>query len=206
MAPASEAEPARRLSPDARRQQFIEVAISLLAEQGIEGLDLDEIASRAGVTRNLIYHYFPGGRIDLLRVATEQVGTELASQWQTDPELPIEQRMEANFQRVIEHALEPSELWLAYRKGAAAGDPEVTAQQEQLRASLIAVIAQNHFGTAEPSPLAALALCSYVDFAERALDQCRENAVDRDQVIALLAGTLLEVAKTVRSLTGEGQR
>lgn len=201
----SQAEPARRLSPEARRRQFIDVAISLLAERGWNGLELDEIAARAGVTRNLIYHYFPAGRIDLLRAATEEVAAELAGQWETDAELPIEERMAANFGRVVEHALEPSELWLAYRQGAAAGDPEVAAQQERFRAAIVAAISQNHFGTSDPPPLAGLALRAYIDFAERALDECRERGLDRGDVLALLQATLVEVTATVRGLEGAAQ-
>lgn len=44
-------------------------ALELLEERGIlAGLNLREVADRAGVNRGLVYHYFGGGR-DLLRAA-----------------------------------------------------------------------------------------------------------------------------------------
>src|SRR5690606_37889256 len=44
-------------------------ALELLDERGIlAGLNLREVADRAGVNRGLVYHYFGGGR-DLLRAA-----------------------------------------------------------------------------------------------------------------------------------------
>ncbi|MFI9848414.1 TetR/AcrR family transcriptional regulator [Nonomuraea sp. NPDC051941] len=49
-----------RLSPDARRGQIVEVAASHFAREGYEGLSVRAIAADAGVTRALVYHYFPG--------------------------------------------------------------------------------------------------------------------------------------------------
>src|SRR5689334_5241543 len=43
-----------------RRQQILEAALDVFAEQGLEGATTKEIALRAGVTPGLIYFYFPG--------------------------------------------------------------------------------------------------------------------------------------------------
>ena len=67
----------RRLSRDARRDQLIDVAMPLVAEHGLSGFSLDELAQRADVTRNLLYHYFPRGRLDVF--LAEQVGREIAA-------------------------------------------------------------------------------------------------------------------------------
>ena len=52
---------ARRLPPEQRRAQLAQAALAVAAEQGYAGLSLDEVGERAGVTRNLLYHYFPRG-------------------------------------------------------------------------------------------------------------------------------------------------
>ncbi|HEV7126408.1 MAG TPA: TetR/AcrR family transcriptional regulator [Ktedonobacterales bacterium] len=43
-----------------RRQQILEAALDVFAEQGFEGATTKEIATRADVTTGLIYFYFPG--------------------------------------------------------------------------------------------------------------------------------------------------
>ena len=53
---------------DARRQQLIEVAIDCLAEGGLAGGTLAQIAGRAGVSVGLIAHYF-GDKDGLLEAA-----------------------------------------------------------------------------------------------------------------------------------------
>lgn len=42
-----------------RRQQILEAALDVFAEQGLHGATTKEIAARAGVTPGLIYFYFP---------------------------------------------------------------------------------------------------------------------------------------------------
>lgn len=51
-----------RLSPQARREQLIEIGASIFAERAFDDVFLEEVAERAGVSRALIYHYFPNKR------------------------------------------------------------------------------------------------------------------------------------------------
>lgn len=53
-----------------RRQQILDAALELFAEQGFEGATTTAIAARAGVTSGLLYFYFPG-KEDLLAAAVE---------------------------------------------------------------------------------------------------------------------------------------
>lgn len=57
--------PRRRLSPAARRQDFIDKAIAFFAEEGFES-STRELARRLGVTQPLLYRYFPS-KDDLIR-------------------------------------------------------------------------------------------------------------------------------------------
>lgn len=48
-----------RLSPEARRRQLLDVAADVLTRHGVEAVQISEVASRAGVTRPIVYRYFP---------------------------------------------------------------------------------------------------------------------------------------------------
>ena len=196
---AMEGAAARRMSSEDRRDQLSAAALAVVAERGYTGLTLDEVAERAGVTRNLLYHYFPRGRLDLFLAAVDRAGSELTDGWVTDEAVPLEERLTANFARFLEHALAPSDAWLVHRQGRLLGEPEVSALGERYRELVIAAISLNHFGTERPTALANAGLRSYLDFAERALDECRELDLDRDLIGRLLADTLLAVAASVRS-------
>lgn len=190
----------RRMSSQARREQLADAAVSVVAADGYPGLTLDAVAERAGVTRNLLYHYFPRGRLDLFLAAVDRAGTTLTEGWVTDEDVPIEERLAANFARFFEHALEPSEVWLAHRQGRLLGEPEVAELGERYRSIVVEAVALNHFGTEHPGPLAEAALRSFLDFAEKALDECRERQLEREQVYRLLADTLLAVVASVKGM------
>jgi AcrR family transcriptional regulator len=182
--------PARRLSSEARRDQLAEAAQVLIARDGHAGFSLEEVAERADVTRNLLYHYFPRGRLDLFLAAVQRGGEEITGGWVTDDKLPLAERMAANFGRLAEHARGPSPAWLVYRQARASAEPEVLEALAVYHDRIVASIARNHLGTPDPPPLARLAISSYVAFAEVALDEARTQGQPEDEVNALLGRVL----------------
>lgn len=192
------ARPARRLSRAARRDQLARAGLAIAARRGYSGTSLDEVAERAGVTRNLVYHYFPRGRIDLYLAAMELAGELLTADWTTDPDVPLDQRLTGNFARIVEHAMEPSDAWLLYRQALSSSEPEVSAAGARYRTTMIESIAQNHFGTTDPPPYARLALDAYIAFAETALDGCRVRRLDPAVVTAMLTRSLLAIVEAAR--------
>jgi AcrR family transcriptional regulator len=49
---------APRMAPDQRREQLIDAALTVIVEQGYEGVSIEAIARTAGVTRPVIYDHF----------------------------------------------------------------------------------------------------------------------------------------------------
>ncbi len=60
----------------ATRAALLSTAISEFAAKGYSGARVDEIANRAGVNKQLLYHYF-GNKDDLYRIALETVYSEI---------------------------------------------------------------------------------------------------------------------------------
>ena len=55
---------APRMAPEQRREQLKDAALSVIVEQGYEGVSIETIARTAGVTRPVIYDHFPNlGRL-----------------------------------------------------------------------------------------------------------------------------------------------
>jgi AcrR family transcriptional regulator len=47
------------MSPEARREVIVEAAVELILETGHSGCSLEQVAARAGISKPLIYKYFP---------------------------------------------------------------------------------------------------------------------------------------------------
>lgn len=179
--PTGTASPGRRLSRQARREQLVAAAIPLVARRGPADLSLDEVAERAGVTRNLLYHYFPGGRSDLVNAVVDDAERQLVGH------LPPSD-LDHAISRILDHALAPTHAWRIHRMARA--HPALTGRMEATAATIDAL--RGHIGL-EPSPLTDVALHGYVAYAEAVLDQARVVGVGRADLVRLLAQALRAV-------------
>src|SRR4051794_19863554 len=76
----------RRLEVDERRAQLLEVGTELFSKNSFEELSMAEIAREAGVSKALLYHYFPS-KEELFKAALAEAATELAQRTLPDPSL-----------------------------------------------------------------------------------------------------------------------
>jgi AcrR family transcriptional regulator len=176
-------EASRRLSRQARRDQLVAAAMPLASRHGPAELSLDDVAKRAGVTRNLLYHYFPAGQADLVSAVVDEAERQLVGQ--SPP-----QDLDEAISRLLDHALAPTHAWRIHRMArglpALAGRLEATART--------AIDALRDFTGVEPSLQTELALSGYVAYAEAVLDGARVAGVPRQDIRSLLTRTLRAVA------------
>lgn len=181
----------RRLSRQARREQLIDAAAPVLTARGFSDFSLEEIAARADVTRNLLYHYFPRGRPDIVIAVLDRAGRELTDDWVVDEAIPLGERIAANNARMIAHAMEPTDAWRIYRMARGTTDPAVTATVDRFVDVVVASMSYNHLGTTDPPPMARIALRGYVAFFESVLDDARAGGMQTGEVLPLLGDTLV---------------
>ena len=183
--------PPRRLPPAERRDQLIDCALAIAARDGYENLAFEAVANRAGVTRNLVYHYFPGGRQQLLEASVHRAGEQLSSGWVTDPGMPLGERLASNLNRMIDHASEPTDAWQLYRQGRGTVDPTLLEIARGYRERVIGNIALNQLGTTAAPPLVRIALDGFLAYVETVIESSIEKEIPREQVLELVSGTLM---------------
>jgi len=117
----------RRLDVDVRRAQLLETGARLFTEQGYEAISMNDVARAAGISKGLLYHYFPSKQ-EFFAATLQAAAQELAAVTQTDAAAPpLEQ---------VEQALDAYLAWIeenadAYR--AVLGASEARALVEQVR-------------------------------------------------------------------------
>jgi AcrR family transcriptional regulator len=79
------AESRRRLSPDDRRNELLALGAEVFGQRPYDDVRIDEIAERAGVSRALMYHYFPDKRAFFAAVVRAE-GERLFEATNTPPE------------------------------------------------------------------------------------------------------------------------
>lgn len=97
----------RKRHPEVSQARILEAAEQEFAEHGYEGARVDKIVQRAGVSKNLAYHYF-GGKEDLFLVVMERM-YERMREHHADlhiQELPPAEGMERLVRHTFEHFLQ----------------------------------------------------------------------------------------------------
>src|SRR3954453_23630920 len=82
------AEPAyTRLQNDERRRRLLELGARLFETHSYGELSMARIAREAGISKALLYHYFPSKQ-DFFVATLQQGAEEIARRTQPDPNLP----------------------------------------------------------------------------------------------------------------------
>jgi AcrR family transcriptional regulator len=186
------------MTSEDRRRQLTQCALSVIAQDGSQELSLDAVATRAGVTRNLLYHYFPRGRRDLELAAIEEAASQLFGEFDTDPSVPLDVKQERNLAVFVVHDWERSDAWLGYVELRSRLDAVVRAGVDRYRDSIVELISLNNFGTASPGPYAHAALRGFLEFSAEMLNQGREDGLDIEGVVATLREVLDATVAAVR--------
>jgi AcrR family transcriptional regulator len=74
--PAAQSSP-QRLAPAERRELLIDAAERTFADRGYTQAGLAEVATLAGVSKTLLYHYFPDGRPELYREVMDRLAGQV---------------------------------------------------------------------------------------------------------------------------------
>ncbi|MER5480645.1 TetR/AcrR family transcriptional regulator [Streptomyces sp. NPDC002734] len=82
----------RRMGVEERRQQLIDVALDLFSHRSPDEVSIDEIAAAAGISRPLVYHYFPG-KLSLYEAALKLASQDLAGRFTEPREGPLGARL-----------------------------------------------------------------------------------------------------------------
>jgi AcrR family transcriptional regulator len=77
----------RRLDVDERRAQLLEVGTDLFTTHSFEELSMAQIAREAGISKALLYHYFPS-KEEFFKAALAEGAAELAQRTAPDESLP----------------------------------------------------------------------------------------------------------------------
>jgi AcrR family transcriptional regulator len=99
----SSAQPRTRLAIDARREQLLRAGVDLLRVRTPDEISVDDLARRAGISRGLLYHYFPDKDAFVLAVV-EQASEELRRALRGTSELSGRKRIEAAIDAFITYA------------------------------------------------------------------------------------------------------
>lgn len=197
--PPSPGKPAgrTRLVTDERRAQLITLGLELFSSRAYDEVHIAELAAAAGISKGLLYHYFPTKR-DFYSAALRVAAEQLLAQLQPAPEqLPL-QRLETGLHRYLSYVKHYGTSYVALLRGGIGADPEVAAIIEDTRAACMSrLVSGIGLSPIELPPILRIALRAWIGTVEAAsLEWVLCPEVDASQVVRLLVETLLHIGAT----------
>lgn len=191
-----------RMSREARQDQLLDLGTELFADRSYEDVHIEELSEVAGVSRGLLYHYFPTKRAFFAAMVRRE-SARMSDLTATDPTLPIADQLRQGIETYLDYCQDHKLGVKAIFHGAASADPEIQAIIEQdLRLQqdrIISAVAP----AGRPSELLQIAVRSWLQFMRSACHQwldARDTTRDevRDLCSQALLGTLLALPEESR--------
>ena len=119
-----------RMTPEDRRRQLVGIGLRKFVEQPVQDLSLDEVAAEAGVSRGLLFHYFPS-KTDYHRAVVEAAWRRVGRNVTPDPDAVGSAAVRQVVERFLRQVERRRETYVALVLGQApiaqvSGDPVAT--------------------------------------------------------------------------------
>jgi len=196
-----------RLALDERRAQLVQLGRALFNAHAYDELSIDDIARAAGISKGLLYHYFPSKRafyVATVRAAADDMAAR------TDPgEGPPtpEARLDAGLDAYLSYVEENAMAFAHLLRGGIGADSEVAEIVESTRERIVDRIARDlgrdrviAIEQVKGSVL-RLALRGWIGFVEASsLEWVDRRETPREDLKRLLAATLVATLQVVPTM------
>jgi AcrR family transcriptional regulator len=183
-------EPAyRRLEVDERRRRLLELGAQLFARHTYAELSVSAIAREAGISKALLYHYFPSKQAYFVATLQQQA-EELAARTATDSTLPPPEQLMRALDAFLGWVEENADGYAKLLEGAST-HAEVRELVDQVRSVTADRILAGLAPDGPPVPALRAAVHGWLWFMDGAItDWLEHRDMGRDQLLGLLLGTL----------------
>jgi AcrR family transcriptional regulator len=178
------------MSPDERRDQLLDIGATLFAGQPYEDVAMEAVAAAAGVSRALLYRYFPTKR-DFFAAIFQRASDRLLATTVLDPAEPLADQVLAGLDNHIDYFVANARTLLVANRGALSGDPVVqaiiSAELAELRRRML-----DAFGLVGPARArASMVLNGWLAFVRAVcVEWLRAPSMPRDELRDLCLRTL----------------
>ncbi|TQM32879.1 TetR/AcrR family transcriptional regulator [Nocardia bhagyanarayanae] len=164
-----------RLRSEDRRRQLIGIGLRLLVTRPIHELAIDEVAAEAGISRGLLFHYFPTKR-DYYIAVVRAAGDRMLGQTEVPESGTSQTREHAVTDGFVSFIRRRRANYVALVRAASGGDDRVMEVFQDIRATLTDRIL-HAMGRSEADAMTRLAVRGWLAMAE-------EMAVEADDDVA----------------------
>src|SRR3954447_22936298 len=176
-----------RLGVDERRRQLLEAGARVFTERSYDDASMADVAKAAGISKGLLYHYFPSKR-DLFVATLEAAAAELRDITEPDPSKPVPEQLNAILDTYLAW-IEDHDDSYAKLLESATGSDDVRSYMAQMRAGTVERILNTLVKGGDPAAIRT-AVHGFLWFIDGAcLDWLASKELTRAQLCDMLVTT-----------------
>ncbi|MDH5670870.1 MAG: TetR/AcrR family transcriptional regulator [Myxococcales bacterium] len=181
----------KRLSAAERRAQLIELGQKLFNSRRYSDISVDDIAAAAGISKGLLYHYFPS-KEEFFLAGVEHGSELLIAACDPDPALPYAEQLVAGVGAYLDYVEHNSFGYLNLFRGETASLPSMQRVCDRTREALAARLLRGIELPAAQTANTRLAIRGFQGFVEAlVLDWLEHGRAQRRQVELLSLTSIL---------------
>ena len=174
-----------RLQVDERRRQLLDAGTALFDQYAYEEISMRQIAEAAGVSKALLYHYFPS-KTDLFKAAVAEAASELQRVIEPSGEGTAFEQLSGSLDAYLAWIERNERTWSKLIQSAATL-PEAGELVESFRARTMDLLLSELTGEREPRPALRIAIQGWLGYIDAAIvDWTRGKDLPLDKLRDLL--------------------
>jgi len=180
-----------RLSPDARREQLLDLGLKLLSTRSLEELSIDLLAEEAGISRGLLYHYF-GNKQDFHRAVVRRAADDVIRRTQPDESLEATERLAQGLTAYVDYVEQNYAVYTMLVRGAASGNELLREIYVDARSALTGRLFEglDEYGLSD-GPAVRLLIDGWAAMVEETvLTWAGAPSIPKDELLELLGAAL----------------
>ncbi len=178
-----------RLDSDERRARLLELGRALFTRHPYDELSMAAIAREAGISKALLYHYFPSKR-EFFVATLQDAAAQLARRVQPDPAAPAAEQLATALAAWLGWVDANRDVYGRLARGATAA-PEVRELVDAVRDRTAALILARLWGDGAPPARLRAAVRGWLWFMDGAcLDWVEHGDLEREELHGLLVRAL----------------
>jgi AcrR family transcriptional regulator len=180
----------RRLS-DERREELLRAGVELFSARSYDEVSIHEIAAAVGISRGLLYHYFPSKR-DFYIAGLRRAADDLLAAVAPAVRSPRGDRLTAGIDAYLGYVETHARGFVSLMRGGIGSDSEVRAIVDGVREALTVGVLEGLREAGVERPSLRLAVRGWIGFVEAvSLEWIESGEPSRDEVAELARSQLL---------------
>lgn len=161
-------EPRVRLENDQRRRQLVDLGVDRFGGRPYDDVSIDDIAKAAGISKGLLYHYFPTKRAFYAACVAEAAERVLAACTQFEGAATPLERLDRGIAAYLAYVQEHGRAYANLMRSGVGVDREIAAIVDETRARFVEQLLEGMGEAVVLTPLMKIALRGWVGLVESA--------------------------------------